>query len=79
MRDLGTLPQMRSIAYAINNFGYVVGESVQENGMSGRAFLWTKSTGMVDLNTLISPDSGWELVVATGINVWGQITGDETI
>ena len=30
---------------------------------------------MVDLNTLIDPLSGWELVTAWGINDAGQITG----
>ena len=39
------------------------------------AFLWTSAGGMVDLNTLLPSDSGWQLNTAFGINDAGQITG----
>jgi hypothetical protein len=45
----------------------------------GRPFIWFKSSGMRDLNTLISPMSGWVLNSATGINIWGQIVGSGTL
>jgi hypothetical protein len=43
------------------------------------AFLYTSGSGMVDLNTLIAPLSGWELLDASDINDAGQITGQGRI
>jgi len=45
------------------------------SGGSSLAFLFD-GTNMVDLNSLISPDSNWILYNATGINDAGQITGN---
>jgi probable HAF family extracellular repeat protein len=42
---------------------------------SSRAMIWSATTGMVDLNSLITADSGWELVTASGINSAGEIVG----
>jgi uncharacterized membrane protein len=39
------------------------------------AVRWSRS-GVVDLNTLVQPNSGWQLVVATTINRKGVIVGD---
>jgi hypothetical protein len=48
-------------------------------GMSGygtvHPFVYQKSSGMVDLNTLIPSGSGWTLESAFGINGTGQIVG----
>jgi probable HAF family extracellular repeat protein len=53
----------------INDAGQVV-------GMSGQtAFLYSATTGMENLNTLIA-GSGWRLISATAINNSGQITGE---
>jgi len=49
------------------------GVSVGNCGSS--AVIWRKS-GAIDLNTLIPPNSGWQLVVATTINSTGVIVGD---
>jgi probable HAF family extracellular repeat protein len=69
MHDLGTLGiGGSSYAFGINNSGQVVGRS-------GGAFLWTSGDGMVNLNTLIDPQSGWELIYANAINDAGQIVG----
>jgi probable HAF family extracellular repeat protein len=74
MRDLGTLPgQAYSYGWAVNVYDQVVGFS------GPYAFLWTKATGMLNLNDLIDKSSGWQLYFATGINVKGQITGRGTI
>jgi probable HAF family extracellular repeat protein len=76
--DLGTVAGYESNwAQGVNNRGQVV----------GRLFSWTRSPQfgafvddldtrqMVDLNTLIPPDSGWKLTDARGINDAGEITG----
>jgi probable HAF family extracellular repeat protein len=71
--DLGTLGGL-SDASAVNNLGQVVGDSYAASG--DHAFLTDLHGGpMVDLNTLIPPDSGWTLFSARGINDAGQIVG----
>lgn len=76
-KDLGTLAindRGVSAAYDINNNGQVVGFA--ETGMGDlHAFLYTVDEIMVDLNTLIPADSGWELQLAHGISDNGQIVG----
>ena len=90
IRDLGTLPgDSFSAALKINLFGVVIGASgntIVQEGLSpsfpeviGRPFIWSKGSGMLDLNTLISASSGWVLNSATGINIWGQIVGTGTL
>ncbi len=74
MHDLGTLGGPYANGYAINNRGDVTGESTLLTGY-GAAFLYMSETGMVDLNTLISQKSGWNLTIGRGINDAGQITG----
>ena len=56
---------------AINNAGIVVGYA--HFGQDGRAFIWDKTKGLQDLNSLIDPALGWTLQVAEGINDLGQI------
>ena len=71
IRDLGALPGgSDSRARDLNNSGSVVGTSTSEHG--SRAFIWTESSGMVDLNTLISVP-GLVLTDAVGINDQGDI------
>jgi probable HAF family extracellular repeat protein len=91
--DLGTLPgDTSSTAWKINFFGLVIGSSGDtpyvDNGffgpgtpfeVIGRPFIWSQRSGMQDLNTLISANSGWVLQSATGINIWGQIVGSGTL
>lgn len=73
--DLGTLPgHTNSSAQAVNVRDEVVGYSALF--VTGPyPFLWTKATGMLNLNLLIDTASGWQLIDATGINASGQITG----
>jgi probable HAF family extracellular repeat protein len=76
MIDLGTLPGgVYSYATAVNSAQQVVGSSWVDSSGTVRAFLWSSSTGMVDLNTLIPSGSGWTLSVANAINDAGQIVG----
>ena len=72
--DLGTLGSY-SVATGLNDLGQVVGLSAGPSG-APHAFLTDLSGGpMVDLNTLIPPDSGWTLFEANEINNRGQIVG----
>jgi probable HAF family extracellular repeat protein len=81
MLDLGTLGGLNSYGYAVSNGGQVVGSSEVDPEVSNysHAFLYTNDGGMVDLNTLIDPSSGWELLDSDDINDAGQITGQGLI
>lgn len=62
-----------SIAFGLNNHGYVVGTA------RGRAFLWQRDIGMVDLNArLDKPRMDWTLGSAWAVNDHGQIVGGGT-
>jgi probable HAF family extracellular repeat protein len=74
MHDIGTLDGGFSNGWAINNSGQITGEASTADGTTV-AFLYTSSGGMVDLNTLIDPNSDWHLNIGRGINDAGQITG----
>jgi probable HAF family extracellular repeat protein len=89
--DLGTLAgDTVSAASNINFFGQVIGCSGTKLvwqgwgrtggpiAVVGRPFIWSARDGMRDLNTLISPESGWVLNSVAGINFWGQIVGSGT-
>ena len=74
--DLGTLPgDCFSQAFAMNSRGQVVGGSVSCDGSTIRAFLWQNGE-IVDLNTLVAPDSGFLLVETNAINDRGEIAGN---
>jgi len=74
MQDLGTLgTDPSNFAGWINNKEQIVGWSCDSSG-NCRAYLW-QSHKMVDLNTLIPPDSPLYLVLAFGINDDGDIVG----
>ena len=75
IRDLGVLPGgVSSIAFGINDGGLIVGQTLLPNART-RAVIWGLDRVPVDLNSLISPASGWELSTAMGINAAGQIVG----
>ena len=66
--DLGTLGGRYSGANAINDAGQVVGGSWTIN-LEGRAFLWDRTIGMIDLGILADGDSS----VAYGVNDHRQV------
>jgi probable HAF family extracellular repeat protein len=78
-QNLGTLGGASSTATALNLSDVVVGSSLPANGTTTHAFVWTATTGIVDLNTLIPSGSGWVLTIANGVNDGGQIVGNGTI
>ena len=79
MHDIGTLGGAYSSGVGINASGQVAGWSYLTGDAAEHAFLYTSGSGMVDLNSLIDPLSGWELIYANAINDVGQITGYGTI
>lgn len=70
--DLDTLnPTRNSYAYGINNFGQVVGFG------TGGGQLW-ENGNMLNLNSLVDSNSGWNIGVAYDINDAGMIVGAGT-
>jgi len=59
---------------AMNNDRTVVG-SFGPDPAHQRAFVWNEDGGIEDFNTLIPPNSGWTLEVASGVNDRGEIVG----
>jgi probable HAF family extracellular repeat protein len=70
---LGLLPgDLSAMAHGLNSSGEVVGTSY---GLSAsRPFLYSNGT-LTDLNTLLPPNSGWQLETASAINDSEQIVG----
>ena len=79
MHDLGMLGGLNSYGRGINASGQIVGDSEIGGDPIQHAFIHDAVHGMVDLNTLINPANGWNLVLANAINDSGQITGYGTI
>ena len=74
LTDLGTLGGDGATALGMNAYGDVVGYADTAGGGSS-AFVYTAEMGMVDLESLIPVDSGWDLYHASDINDSGQIVG----
>ena len=77
--DLGTLGGSTSQADRIDSFGQVVGGASITGDTAAHPFLYSNNV-MHDLNNLIPPDSGCELIEywATQINDVGQIAANAT-
>lgn len=85
IEDLGTLDSdlagtMAYRARAISNKGYVVGTAATVDGITGaltpqRGFVYTRGSGMTDLNVLLLMPAGWEIREATDINDNDEVVG----
>jgi probable HAF family extracellular repeat protein len=78
-QNLGILPvpgHDRSIAYAVNNSGVVVGHSSDSN-LAGMAFVWRNGV-MQALQDLIPPELNLDNLFVWSINNAGQIAGQAT-
>ena len=72
MEQLGVQSgESSSRARAINDSGTIVGAFATATG--DHAFVWTRETGMLDLNNVASLNSGVVLVEAHAINKKGEI------
>ena len=70
-----TITTYSSAAYGINRYGHVVGYQSNNSG-ANRAFRYRPGLdGMIDLNTLLPPNSGWVLTSARAINDGGIVVG----
>jgi len=78
LMELGTFGGPASSARDINNRGQIVGYALN-GSLNPRAFLSEAGGQIVDLNTLLAPDSGWVLLSANAINDAGQIVGEGTL
>ena len=76
--DLGTLggPNVNSIANGINSLGAIVGSSYLTNGAQ-HGFVFSGGQ-MLDLNSFLTPNSGWVLNQAFGIDNFGNVVGTGT-
>ena len=82
MKQIGMLPKFpndgnRTVSpRAINQSGEVVGTVTDYSGIHDlNAFVWVDGTGIVDLNDLIDPASGWTLSGAYAINDNHEVVG----
>lgn len=79
MTDLGGTNFVEPYAIQSTPSGLLVGGRAlfnTANGSSVRAFIWTPSTGIVDLNTLVAAEQGWTLYAVTAIDsVNGHMVG----
>lgn len=73
MKNLGTFGDDYSDANGINNRGQIVGETFSVYGESLRGWISDRGGPIVDLNTLIDPDSGYQITVGSYITDEGVI------
>jgi len=64
-------------AHSINNAGFVVGQYIMSDPQSIelQAFVWHEDFGLLNLNDLVDPNTGWDLRGAMSISDDGHIVG----
>lgn len=72
LTDIEPAPNIFTQGEDLNDKDQIVGVFTSNNTES--AFLWERGV-LYDLNSLIDGNSGWVLLVASGVNNQGQITG----
>lgn len=75
IQDLGHLPGMDCFGESVNEQGDIVGWARTYSTPSYTAIVKLAGGAIVDLNTLLPPQSGWSAVRAHGINDAGWIVG----
>ncbi|TAN05604.1 MAG: hypothetical protein EPN38_10595 [Rhodanobacteraceae bacterium] len=73
MKNLGTFGDAYSDANGINNRGQIVGETFTKDGDSLRGWISDRGGPIVDLNTLIDPNAGYEIIAGGYITDAGVI------
>jgi probable HAF family extracellular repeat protein len=76
--DLDSFGSTGSAGIAISN-GVVVGTYTLADNASTHAFRYERTTGTVDLNTLLPPASGWVLTDGGAVNAKGVMAGQGTL
>lgn len=71
-REIG-IPAVHVRPRGINNLGHVVGESGGNENSYLDVWLWTPDRGAEDLEPLVDPSAGLNLISVAGINDAGQI------
>jgi len=69
---------IQNFPMAINNANQITGQYNDGNGFP-YAFLYSRSSGIQDLNTLIPANTGWILEIGSAISQNNQITGWGTV
>src|SRR5262249_2071874 len=73
-KNLGQFNRGTPVPTGINDDGRVVGWGLG-TGIQRRAWIWTGSGKIQDLNSLLPRNAGWTLEKATGIDAGGLIFG----
>lgn len=80
LRQISDANTQVSTANSINNEGRIVGQALRTVGNTiplnyAFAYIWDPVIGVVDLNALLPPNSGWSLRDAQGLSDTGYVTG----
>lgn len=76
--QLNLAKKFKSHPYAISECDAIVG-AYGPFSDKYRAFIWEAGTGFADLNARLTPDSGWILKSANGLNIHGDVVGQGTL
>jgi hypothetical protein len=77
MQVFENMPGLETLSFSgLSDNGVVVGYgNPDQPGFDNQAMRWTNEAGLIDLNSLIDQNSGWELDEAYDVNESGYIVG----